>query len=141
MQRVLARAGTSAGVAFGHVVLAAPDVNERTFRDLAAASAKLAGRTTLYASSKDRALASSGILHDHPRAGYTPPVTVVPPVETIEVSNVQPNLSRPRLLRRRPRPAARPPRPTESTTGPPELRMGLVPVQTEAGDRYWMIGA
>jgi hypothetical protein len=27
-------------------------------------------------------------LHDYPRAGYTPPVTVVPGIDTIEVSNI-----------------------------------------------------
>ena len=40
MQRVLDRAGDAAGVPFGHVVLAAPDVDGRVFRDLADASSE-----------------------------------------------------------------------------------------------------
>jgi esterase/lipase superfamily enzyme len=139
MERVVARAGSAAGVPFGEVVLAAPDVDERSFRNLARSCTSLAERTTLYASSKDRALASSGILHDHPRAGYTPPVTVVPPIETVEVSNIDFTFLghgyyaaardllhdlHGLLINRSPPP-----------------RMGLRPVKTESGERYWMIGA
>ena len=46
-------------------------------------SSQVAARTTLYVSSKDRALASSGIVHDAPRAGYTPPVTIVDGIDTV----------------------------------------------------------
>ena len=42
----------------------------------------------MYVSSNDLALNSSGIIHAHPRAGYTPPVTVVHGIDTIEVSEI-----------------------------------------------------
>jgi esterase/lipase superfamily enzyme len=88
MQRIATHARRLQGPPFGHLVLAAPDIDTRVFRDLASVYVKVAARTTLYASSKDRALASSGIVHDHPRAGYTPPLTVIPAIDTVEVSNV-----------------------------------------------------
>jgi esterase/lipase superfamily enzyme len=88
MQRITSQASRAGGPLFGHLVLAAPDIDARVFRELAKVYAKVATRTTLYASSKDRALASSGIVHDHPRAGYTPPLTVIPSIDTIEVSSV-----------------------------------------------------
>jgi len=33
---------------------------------------------------KDKTLASSGILHDYPRAGFTPPVTTVDGIDTVD---------------------------------------------------------
>ena len=41
----------------------------------------------MYVSSRDRAVASSGIIHDAPRAGFIPPVTVIEGIDTVEVSN------------------------------------------------------
>ena len=58
------------------------------FKDLAEAYYRLAERTTLYVSSKDKALATSGIIHDHPRVGFFPPITVVEGIDTVEVSNI-----------------------------------------------------
>ena len=55
VQRIVGRAEEAASVPFGHVVLAAPDVDARVFGDLAALYPRVARRTTLYASSKDRA--------------------------------------------------------------------------------------
>jgi esterase/lipase superfamily enzyme len=52
------------------LVLAAPDIDARHFREhLAGVLPGLAGRVTLYISSRDRALALSRNLHDGPRAG------------------------------------------------------------------------
>ena len=39
----------------------------------------------MYASPADRAVGVSGWLHGSPRVGLTPPVTVVPGVDTVEV--------------------------------------------------------
>ena len=39
-------------------------------------------------SGKDKALATSGIIHDRPRVGYFPPIKVFKGVDTVEVSNV-----------------------------------------------------
>lgn len=75
-------------VQFGQIFLAAPDVDRDLFRQLASVYAKLATRTTLYVSAKDKALASSGILREYERAGYTPPVTIVPGIDTVETSSI-----------------------------------------------------
>src|SRR5262249_10172136 len=47
----------------------------------------VATKATLYVSSHDRAVASSGLLHKAPRAGFTPPITLVPGIDTIDVSD------------------------------------------------------
>jgi esterase/lipase superfamily enzyme len=76
-------------VPFGQIFLAAPDVDAEEFLLESAVYRGAAKRTTLYASSRDRALASSGILHGgYPRAGYAPPITVVDGLDTVEVTNV-----------------------------------------------------
>jgi esterase/lipase superfamily enzyme len=85
---IVTRASRMSGARFGHFILAAPDVERDNFIRLAAAYRQVAQRTTLYVSDKDRALKASGILHDGPRAGFTPPVTVVTDIDTVEVSNV-----------------------------------------------------
>ncbi|MFN0068814.1 MAG: alpha/beta hydrolase [Limisphaerales bacterium] len=72
-------------VKFGQVILAAPDIDAAVFRQVAAVYPQLSERTTLYASPGDKALEASKHLHQYPRAGFTPPVTVVPGVDTIEV--------------------------------------------------------
>jgi hypothetical protein len=48
----------------------------------------LAKRTTLYVSSKDRAVGLSAYISDYDRAGYAPPVTLVEGIDTIEVSQI-----------------------------------------------------
>ena len=91
MQRIFARVQTESELSFGQIFLAAPDVDPDLFEDLAEAYRKLAERTTLYVSSKDRALQSSGIVHDYPRLGFCgspEEITVVEGIDTIEVSNI-----------------------------------------------------
>lgn len=76
------------------VVLAAPDIDAATFReDIAPAIRKTAERITLYASSRDRALAASREVHGYPRAGDTQNgVTVVPGIQTIDVEVPDPEI-------------------------------------------------
>jgi esterase/lipase superfamily enzyme len=88
MQRVLAQVREESGIPFGQIFLAAPDVEPDLFRELALAYKKLAHRITLYVSSKDKALATSGIIHDYPRVGFSPPITIIPGIDTVEVSNI-----------------------------------------------------
>jgi esterase/lipase superfamily enzyme len=88
MQRILAQVQAASEVPFGQIVLAAPDVDPDLFRNLAKAYHTLAERTTLYVSSKDKALSLSGIIHDYPRVGFFPPVTVVEGIDTIQVSKI-----------------------------------------------------
>ena len=88
MQRIVATAAHVAKKPFHHVVFAAPDVDAAVFRDLAKQHKLLAEHATMYVSARDRAVASSGVIHDAARAGFVPPVTLVDGIDTIEVSNV-----------------------------------------------------
>ena len=88
MERIRQQKGTAAFNRIANVILAAPDVDIDEFRQLASVYPSVARRTTLYISSKDLALKSSGIVNDHPRAGFTPPVTIVPGIDTVEVSDI-----------------------------------------------------
>lgn len=83
-----ARARAGEAKPFGQIVLAAPDLDVDVFKNLADAFPAVSDRTTLYVSSKDVALMGSGLVHDYPRAGFTPPVTVVDGIDTITVSDV-----------------------------------------------------
>jgi esterase/lipase superfamily enzyme len=71
---------------FGQILLAAPDEDPDVFGNLATAYPTIAERTTLYISSKDKALAASGYLHKRNRIGFSPPITIVPGIDTIDVS-------------------------------------------------------
>lgn len=138
MQRILAQ--VAGAVPFGQIFLAAPDVDPDVFRNLADAYRRLARRTTLYVSSKDKALATSGLVHDAPRLGFCPPVTVVPGLDTVEVSNIDLSFlghgfyatardvlqDMHRLLR---------------ADAPPDRRFGLRPARAPDGNAYWVIGA
>ena len=88
MQSILAQVQIGSKISFGQIFLAAPDVDKNLFGKLAKAYSQLAERTTLYVSAKDKALASSGIIHKFPRAGYFPPITVVNGIDTVEVSGI-----------------------------------------------------
>jgi esterase/lipase superfamily enzyme len=70
------------------IFLAAPDVDVDLFKRLSHVYVAASERTTMYVSSKDKALLSSGIIHDFPRAGFSPPITIVTGIDTIEVSKI-----------------------------------------------------
>jgi Uncharacterized protein conserved in bacteria len=88
IQRITAQASVHAGVRFGQIILAAPDIEVGLFRDLAAIYPAISDRTTMYVSARDRVLGVSKWLAKSDRAGYTPPVTVVPRIDTIEVTDI-----------------------------------------------------
>lgn len=88
VQRITAQASAAAGLRFGQIILAAPDIDVALFRDLAGVYPKISDRTTMYVSRRDRALATSKFLQKSHPAGFTPPVTVVPPIDTIEVADI-----------------------------------------------------
>lgn len=140
LQRIMQHAAITGKVPFGQVMLAAPDIDATLFRDLAKVYPQLGQHTTLYVSSKDKALAASAIVHDHPRAGYTPPVTVVTGIDTVEVSNV--DLS---FLGHGYYAAARDVLHDMHDLimhgSPPKSRMGLLSAKTPDGQPYWQIGA
>lgn len=88
IQRIAAQAHEAGDVRFGQIILAAPDVSVGLFKEIARVYPELSERTTLYASAKDRALAMSKFLQDATRAGFTPPITVVPGIDTVEVTDI-----------------------------------------------------
>ena len=65
----------SSTVKFKQIVLAAPDIDAGIFRQLASAFPSTAERVTIYASSHDRALALSKLLHQSPSMGRQPQST------------------------------------------------------------------
>ena len=88
VDRIAGKATQSTGKPFGQIILAAPDVDRRTFAMLAEAYPKVGSRTTLYVSGKDLAVRSSRIVHAADRVGFAPPVTIQPGIDTISVSKV-----------------------------------------------------
>ncbi len=89
LQRMAADAELMAGVKFGQIFLAAPDVDRDLFLGLVDLYPKFSVRTTLYASRGDRAVAGSAWLHSAPRAGYFYPITEtkLPTLNTVLVPN------------------------------------------------------
>lgn len=79
---------------FEHIVLTAPDIDMETFQQLALQFSKPGRRTTLYASSNDKALQFSRDIHGgYPRAGDSgPDVVVLRGIDTVEVSGVDTSL-------------------------------------------------
>ena len=75
-------------VQLGAIILAAPDIDVTLFKALAVSYPHVASSTTMYVSSKDKALALSKVTWRSGRAGFTPPVTVAPGINTIEVADV-----------------------------------------------------
>ncbi len=124
---------------FGQVFLAAADVDVGVFENLAADYKRVAERTTLYVSSRDKALASSGFLHNYARAGLYPPVTVLPHIDTVACTEVDLTylghgyyadarevLQDIHTLIHR--------------DSPPAKRFGLREATTENREKYWLIG-
>ena len=91
LQRIAAQVSQptdgQAAVPLGQIILAAPDVDARLFLQHSHVYPQLAQRTTLYVSTRDKAVGASHWLHDAPRVGLMPPVTVAPGIDTINVVN------------------------------------------------------
>jgi len=86
--RITSHATATSNVRFGQILLAAPDIDVDLFNQLAIAYPTISERTTMYVSAKDKALAMSSFLQDSNRAGFTPPVTLMDGIDTIEVTNI-----------------------------------------------------
>lgn len=123
---------------FGQIILAAPDIDQQVFGDLAIAYPKLSKRTTLYVSQKDKALEASAWTHSFPRTGYAPPVVTLPPIDTIEVTNVDVSILGHGYVAE----AEHVIRDVASllrADTPPGERKGLKAAKTEAGKGFWVI--
>ncbi len=89
MQRILFKVQSDASdISFGQIFLADPDVDPDLFQGVAEAYKQLAERTTLYVSSKDKALVASRIINNKSRVGFSPPITVVEGIDTVDVSDI-----------------------------------------------------
>jgi esterase/lipase superfamily enzyme/uncharacterized protein YjbI with pentapeptide repeats len=137
VQRIVATAGERSEVRFGQIILAAPDVDAETFRRLATAYARIAERTTLYVSDCDEALRASGMLHDYPRAGFAPPVTIVEGIDTIYVGGVDLSFLGHGYVGSV-RTVLNDMFAMLTHGHPPEQRMGLAS-QSEGGGRFWIM--
>jgi esterase/lipase superfamily enzyme len=85
LQRIAANAQMRGKLRFGQIFLAAPDVDQDLFLDLAALCVQYSDRATLYSSHADKAVHLSSNVHDAPRAGYFLPYTLLKDVDTITV--------------------------------------------------------
>jgi esterase/lipase superfamily enzyme len=78
---------------FQQVILTAPDIDSGEFLQLANAIQSKANRVTLYASSRDKAILASKLIHKYPRAGEAgDDLIVVPGIDTVDATNVDTGL-------------------------------------------------
>ncbi len=75
-------------ISFGQIILAAPDIDTGLFSQLSSAYAEISVRSTIYVSNNDRAIGLSAMTYNYPRVGLTPPVTIAPGIDTVDVSDV-----------------------------------------------------
>ena len=137
---IVKQAQWRSGARFSQIILAAPDVDTDVFRRLSAACNQVARRTTLYVSTRDRAIEASGWLHAFPRAGLVPPVLVAPPIDTINVTNADLTLLGHGYVADS-RDVLRDLHALITSDTPPEKRFGLREEYSETGERFWQIGA
>ena len=85
MHRATTQAALRTGVRFGQIFLAAPDVDARSFAQLANVYPMAAEHTTLYVADQDKALLALEWATAEARAGGAPPVLVLPGIDTVRV--------------------------------------------------------
>src|SRR5262249_18302322 len=88
IQRISQQAESRGSIKFGQLFLAAPDINTELFKEVAHLYPQISERTTLYVSSRDKALGMSHWIHGFDRIGFTPPITVIEGIDTVEVQNI-----------------------------------------------------
>jgi esterase/lipase superfamily enzyme len=140
VNRIAAKAQRRTGKPFGQVILAAADVDADVFRQLSAAYADVASRTTLYVSKRDLAVEASRWLHNFPRAGLMPPTLVLPGIDTINVTNADLTMLGHGYVAEA-RDVLTDMHALITHGAPPNERFGLREANNEEGERYWLIGA
>lgn len=140
LSNMISRIAVSSKVTFGQIFLAAPDVDIGLFRNLAHVYQDMSDRTTLYVSQKDKALMSSGLVHDYPRAGYAPPITVVTGVDTVEVTKIDLTFLGHGYVAEA-RDVLQDMHALMTSGKSPAERFGLVPKTLSNGDVYWCFSA
>ena len=139
IDRIANKAQKRTGVLIGQIILAAADVDADTFRDLCGAYGRVSRRTTLYVSSRDRAVEASRWLHDFARAGLLPPIMIVPGIDTINVTNVDLTALGHGYVADA-RAVLEDMHELLVHDAPPDRRFALRQGETDAGGRYWIIG-
>jgi esterase/lipase superfamily enzyme len=139
VSRIASQAEQRTQVPFDQIILAAADVDAETFRNLCSAYARVSRRTTLYVSSRDRAVEASKWLHDFPRAGLLPPVMVTTGIDTINVTNADLTMLGHGYVAEA-REVLTDMHNLLEHGDPPRRRFGLKELRTEAGIPYWLIG-
>jgi len=139
IDRIANKAQRRTGVLIGQVILAAADVDADTFRNLCGAYGRVSRRATLYVSSRDLAIEASRWLHDFARAGLLPPIMVVPGIDTINVTNVDlTKLGHGYVAGARD--VLEDMHQLLVYDAPPNRRFALRQGETDAGERYWIVG-
>jgi esterase/lipase superfamily enzyme len=139
VDRIAATSERQSGVRFGQFILAAADVDADKFRELSAAYGRVGTRTTLYVSERDRAVEASRWLHQFPRVGLIPPVMVVDGIDTVNVTNADLTLLGHGYVASA-RAVLTDMHAVIRHNAPPPERFGLTAVETEGGERYWLVG-
>ena len=85
MHRATTQAALRAGTRFGQIFLAAPDIDARSFAQLASVYPAAAQHTTLYVADQDKAMLALEWATAEARAGGAPPVLVLPGIDTVRV--------------------------------------------------------
>jgi len=94
LSRMALESSPAAQPKFNQVVMAAPDIDAGVFKQIAGTFVPVATHVTIYVSSRDKALIASRKFHTYPRVGYTyPTVTIVPNIDTIDVSALNTSFS------------------------------------------------
>jgi esterase/lipase superfamily enzyme len=75
--------------AIDKLIFAAPDEDSADFTHAMNELKKVGDRKTLYASSKDKPVWLSEVIHGYPRAGLIPPVTVADGMDTVDASELE----------------------------------------------------
>lgn len=135
---IVQNAQAHSDVRFANFILAAPDVDADTFRNSADAYRQLADRTTLYISERDRAVGLSRWLHQYPRVGFAPPISVFQGIDTINVTNIDVTMLGHGYFGEA-RPILTDMHELIFSRRPPDKRFSLRSARTEAGQDYWVV--